>query len=411
MLEPSLELGASLPQHPARRQRLAAARERFAPALVERFERGMYQTDERADRVVEAFGALPPGQGWQLLERALRARDPELPGAPPALAELLTPLFTPPSWLESSRLAAGAAIWWRFAPVNLIALSGALLVGYQHGDLVKPQAFNGRTLAMAGRRYEETARWAFAASEPGALLPGGNGFDETVRIRLVHAVVRKKLRARPDWDRTAWGEPIHSTGMCLTNLALLLLPIRMGELLGMRYTFEELESLRQLWCWVGHLFGLPEDLLPSSISWALKFAQASHVILAPPDHDSAALIDSALRGGIRAERMLPERWWPLAAPLLRPLASRLVYGTSAAIIEGLNETAEATPARSQLAVRLLRPLVGLREWSRYRGLLGSDLAIATRQRAGYARSLARIRAAEQSMRPEQAEQPAPAGAL
>lgn len=371
-----------------RARRLALARTRFPAALVARIERGLFETDTLADAVVETLHGK--ADGWRGVDRALAGGRAEVP----ALAALLASLQPP----DLARVRHGAEVWWRFFPANVIGLSGALLTGYAHGDLVKPQALNGRSLALAGRRYEETARWLFSATEPGALVPYARGFRDTLRIRLVHAVVRRRLRARADWDRAAWGEPIHQTGTCLTNLGFYRLPERVSELLGMRFSDAERESVRALWSWIGTLMGLPDDLLPHSRAWAERFSAATRVILAPADHDSHVLTRSALRGGVRLERALPPALWRVAAPVLRPLASRLVYGTSHAILRRMNE-----PARgAHPALRLLRPWLVHRERARRLGLLGNDAAIAARQRQLYARSLARVKAEPHALRPERA---------
>ncbi|MDB4975177.1 MAG: hypothetical protein JWN48_3518, partial [Myxococcaceae bacterium] len=138
------------------------------------------------------------------------------------------------------------------------------------------------------------------------------------------------------------------------------------------------------------------------------YTRAARIILAPPDRDSLELTQSALRGAVRAERMLPEPLWKLTAPLVRPLASRLVYGNSQAILGSLGDVPGKQPRRTHLAVRLLRPWVWRRERARLAGRLGSDLQIALSQRAAYQRQLARVKAAERPFAPREADGVSPA---
>ena len=91
---------------------------------------------------------------------------------------------------------------------------------------------------------------------------GRTGFNETLKIWLVHGLVRRRSR-RGVWDRVAWGEPIHAAGMSLTNLAFLLLPLHVAGLLGMEYSEQELVAMQMLWRWIGCLMGVPDDLLPN----------------------------------------------------------------------------------------------------------------------------------------------------
>ncbi|MGH9137141.1 MAG: oxygenase MpaB family protein [Acidimicrobiales bacterium] len=386
----------------SRARRLDSARATFPAELVERFERGLFETDTVVDRVVEDFAALPSGLGWQLLERALASQQATVPGAPASLEALLAPLMDPPAWFDADRVAWGAAVWWRFFVANVIGLGGALLLGYQHGDLVKPQALNGRSEKLAARRYEETARWVLAATDPGGVVPGRAGFDETIRIRIVHAVIRRRLRNDPVWDRAAWGDPIHATGMSLTNLAFLLLPIATFDLLGMPLAEDETEAVRQLWYWIGHVMGVPDDLLPATIEWARQFAAAAPAILAPPDQDCAELTRAVMRAGVRPERALPRPLRAMAAPVLRPLISRAVWGASNTILTEHIQPGADSARRDHPVIAILRPVVARREARRRAGRLGTDLEIARQQRAGLGAALALVKAAERPLQPHEA---------
>ncbi|MGH7897774.1 MAG: hypothetical protein ACREQQ_07470, partial [Candidatus Binatia bacterium] len=116
MIASTLAETPELPYESARAVRVEAAKRLFSGEVVDRFERGMFETDEAADHLVEAFADLPPGLGWRLLDESLAAGSPRVAGAPGALEALLAPLFHPPRWLDLERVEAGAAIWWRFIP-------------------------------------------------------------------------------------------------------------------------------------------------------------------------------------------------------------------------------------------------------------------------------------------------------
>ncbi|MFI6869534.1 oxygenase MpaB family protein [Nocardia sp. NPDC050406] len=359
-----------------RAARIERARERLPDEVVDRVVAGLFRTDAAIDATVADFATLGRGEGWRLLGEALRGRDPA--GAPASLTKLLTPLMNPPTWFDPDRVRQGARLWWRFAPAVIIGLSGTLLTAYAYGDLNKPQAMNSRSETMAARRYEETSRWVLAATEPGALTSGGAGFDATVRIRFVHAMVRAHLRRCGRWN-PLWGEPIHTTGMALTIDGFLLLPLTMHELFDMTLTPEEIESVRQLWHWIGYLMGVPDELLPHTIEDATEVSRAADMILAPPDEDTEILTRALLKGGLRAERVLPQPLWALTAPVLRPAVSRLVWGGSAGIVRTFLDS-DSRPPRYHPAVFALRRLAVLREHLRRGGRLGTDQEIAVRQR-------------------------------
>ncbi|WP_280264780.1 oxygenase MpaB family protein [Nocardia wallacei] len=394
-----------------RARRLDIARTTLPTDLVDRFERGMFRTDALADAVVEDFAEMGRGRCWPLLERALRERRADVAGAPRSLRTLLGPLLEPPPWFDAEQVRRGAAVWWRFAPAAVLALAAALLAVIEFGDLNKPQALNGRSARMSGRRYEETARWLMAATEPGAAAPGGAGFDATVRVRLVHAMVRRHLRRSGRWDETAWGAPIHASGQSVVNLAFMLTPLATYDALHMTLTDEETESVRRLWYWLGYVMGVPGELLPVTMEHAWQTRRAGNLIFAPPDHDSIELVHALKHDGIRAERRLPKRLQPALAPILRPAVSGAVWGLSDAIIKKTLVTDSITakggmpsdyPGSTHIALAALRPALAVWERLRHRGTLGTDLDIARRERAHVALVLSSIKAVPHPVRPEDA---------
>ncbi|MTK31174.1 DUF2236 domain-containing protein [Nocardia seriolae] len=359
---------------------------------MDRVVRGMFRTDTVIDTAVEDFATLGRGTGWRLLANALRDRDPNPPGAPDSLRELLTPLLTPPDWFDPDQVRRGAELWWRFAPAVIIGLGGTLMTAYAFGDLNKPQAMNSRSETMAARRYEETARWVLSATDPGTLAPGGTGFDATVRIRFVHAMVRHHLRLSGNWQRTAWGDPIHTTGMAITAHGFLLMPLAMYDLFDMPLTPDELDAIRQLWCWIAYLMGVPHDLRAHSIEDAQHITRAATIIFAPPDEDTEILTRALLRTGLRPDQILPQPLRRLSAPILRPLISTLVWGGTGRIVTAYS-TPDGTPPRNHPLILTLRQLARTREYLRRSGKLGPDHHIAATQRRVLTTALVAMKAA------------------
>ncbi|MEV6773234.1 oxygenase MpaB family protein [Nocardia sp. NPDC051030] len=397
---------STIPFDADRARRIAAAREAVPDHAVDRVAEGMFRTDALIDSAVADFATMGRGVGWRILGEMLHTKGPSLSGtAPDSLRELLTPLLNPPDWFDPEQVRRGAQLWWRFAPAVIIGLGGTLMTAYAFGDLNKPQAMNSRSEAMAAQRYEETSRWVLAATAPGALIPGGTGFDATIRIRFVHAMVRRHLRTCGKWQRTEWGEPIHTSGMAVTIDGFLLMPLAMHELLDMDLREDEREAIRQLWFWIGYLMGVPDELLPHSIDDAADISRAATIVFAPPDEDTEVLTKALLRGGLRAERVLPKPLWPIAAPVVRPVMSTLVWGGTGRIVNSYSNP-EGTPPRNHPVILTLRQVAKVREHLRRKGRLGTDQDIALRQRAVLEGALNLMKAVTDPVDPRHAVTPA-----
>lgn len=106
-----------------------------------------------------------------------------------------------------------------------------------------------------------------------SIKPGGKGYESSVRVRLLHAAVRRRLmqleEEKPGYFDTAkWGVPIndlHQIGtISVYSVAIVFMALpRQGIYLSEQQTADYLA----LWRWVGYLLGTPVD-------WMATTAQA-----------------------------------------------------------------------------------------------------------------------------------------
>lgn len=357
--------------HPSRFGDLDAVRREHGPEVVETITRSVFETDAAADALVERFAALPGGAGWRMLDIALRDGIDAVADAPPELEALLAAALTPPEWVDLDLVDRGAVAWWRAGgQLQLLALTaGSLAYGYST-SFARPLLLTGRLRQRAGRRLGETANWVLLATRPGALRPGADGLRETVRIRLVHALVRRHLRRSGRWDTANWGEPI-SVGDTLATgiIGFCTYPISGLQRLGMDYAPEELEAMLHLWAWISHLQGVPREYLPTSWDEAVALWKAAERVEDVEIEGADELVHALLFHGLGLDTVLPR---PLAGPVSRAAG----YGMAAVARDWMgDERADALRVpRSRLAALIpaLRAMVRLRERARRTGLTPSD---------------------------------------
>ncbi len=360
--------------------RIAAAKREHDPDVVDRIARGAFEGDPLADQLVTSFKSLPGGGGWRMLDEALEHGPERVESAPPELAELLEPSLRPPDWVDLDLVDAGANAYWRSGGLNLgIALiCGSLAYGYKSGRLTRPLAATGRLEKMAPRRIQETSRWVAVGTKPGALHPGADGMRATVRLRMVHALVRQHLAADPSWDMPEWGIPISASDSLVTAVGgFMTIPVQALEDLGVRFSPAELEAMTHQWAWIGSLMGTPDYLIPRSYREARTTMDAALALDDDPNEDSPKLMRALLYDGVE---------FPLEKKLPR-LIRRPVVALKARYLGGFvrrwmdDEMADTLGVpRSRLAglamALMLRPLTLIRELARASHLLGSDERIA-----------------------------------
>ncbi len=248
--------------------------------------------DPVADAFVAEFSGARQGHGLRLLGRALDRGIHALDDPPAVLVDLLEDVDRVPAWVDFDEQDRGARAYQRTGPGAMIVLSAwALMNGYHCGPAVKPLVMTGQLEKMAPRRLVETGRFVIETVQQGALRRSGQGFKLAVRVRIMHALVRKMLLDSGRWNVPEWGVPINQADMVGTILEFSLLMIRGTEMMGYRFSDAEKEGIIQLWRYSGLIGGVHPDLLQYLDSWghAAEFGDMLHAIQAGPDQDSVSL--------------------------------------------------------------------------------------------------------------------------
>jgi hypothetical protein len=382
-------VSGSIADHPSRRSaRPLAPEAKHDPlgiaelddaGLRERLEAGRHRGDPAADALVQAFRELPGGVGWELFERALAHGVEAVPDAPAELAALLEEASIAPSWLDLDLVDAGAASFWR-AGLPALAPSliyGSLAYGYQYGDLARPLAATGRLERMASRRLGETARWVLAVTTPGAMAPREEGWRSSLRVRIVHALVRRHLLDGGSWDAEAWGVPISASTMMATAIGgFNIVPQRALTDVGAGATAADRESRTALWRWVGYVMGVPPSLLPSNWREAERLIEMLATFDFGPNEDGPALMHALTHHGLPLEGLLPAWGAGPAKLVLTPVIEALVrrwLGEAVSDELGVGRTPVVR------LVPLARPLVRSLGLVLASGLLGDERRTAEAQ--------------------------------
>ena len=348
-----------------------AAAQRFDPLLVKRLAAGLDETDSLGDAVVAASRDLPGG-GRQAIDDWLDGSS----SIPSSLRELLEPMAEAPDWVDWARIGRASVAYWRGGLLTPLALNcAALAAGYRSGAGVKPLTMTGRLVRMAYRRQQETARWALAATAPGGLRRGAPGFKETIRVRIVHATVRRRILAGGRWQPEHWGAPINLTDTAYGIAGeFSTVPVAALQDAGLHYSAAERDDIQHLWRYVGHLLGLPGDLLADSEERAHTMIAIKELTDTPADEDSRTLVHALIQHGTSVESLVPRPFARLAGKAIPPVLFGLTRHWAGSEVADELEIPD-TPLKH--LIPLLRPAVRAGEIPRRLGLI-DDAWLATR---------------------------------
>jgi hypothetical protein len=308
--------GLGLPERFVRREE---ARAEFGDR-AERLGGYLWRSDPVADIAVEGIAECKE-PSHSLIGRALKREEK---GIPVALISLVQEASEVPPWVDWDRIERAGRFFLRAGVLGGMVLGArSLVLSYASPGGNKPLVFSGRLREAAGPRLHETARFVSSVVRPGTMRPGGEGWQITLRVRLMHAQVRRMLRAAPAWQDQRWGVPINQHDMLAASLVFSVVVIDGVRLLGLAVDRDEADDFLHLWRWVSQVIGVDPALLPTTEAEAKRLGALIALTQGPPDDDSRALTRALLESGLShpnpAERERARRVKGLGEALCRHL--------------------------------------------------------------------------------------------
>jgi len=247
---------------------------------------------EAAAALEDVLSRLTPDEAAKLLQTLGRWDPSKSPNSlpPPVRDYVLQPFERLPGWVDEARiLDAQQAYSDRHALRARIVLAAfSLPVLYIHPEIALSLAGTGQLLLHVRRRLKDTQAYIDAVMTPGSLRPGGAGQRWIRKVRLTHALMRKRLL--DENGHAAAGEGWHGCqavyDACTRGLQVRIdaavddpMPLDQVEQAFVLQTFgwAIVDGLRKMgwgmsraeaadhvhvWSAIGHMMGIDEALLP-----------------------------------------------------------------------------------------------------------------------------------------------------
>lgn len=272
---------------------------RPTPEQRANYQRFTQMGDPLADDLVAAFRRLPAGVGRAQFDTAVEHGIGAVDDPMPELVAFFAAVDARPYWVDQGKLDHAVRVSARIGMIpSFTAMSMfSLMGGYLASRADKTLVATGDLEAMAPRRLAETLTWTVDVTAPGALERFATGFTSTLRVRLMHAMVRAGMSRRPDWDFGQWDYPVNQSTMAGTLMLFSMGNVIGSQALGVRFSRRDKDALFHFWRYVGFLLGVDAELLPAdeADTWRLMWLQADYEFR--PDEDSTRL-GHALRSAV-----------------------------------------------------------------------------------------------------------------
>ena len=254
--------------------------------------------DPVMDAVIDELAAVPRDQVSRFIEAGMEQDKEAIRGAPQALRDFFVHSPPPdPPWLDYDAFAPGfRAFHANVGSIFAAFVTGTLIDGFC--TLISSSFIRtGRVLDRGVRRLRQNNRHMVEIFFPGGLNRDGDGWKLSVRIRFIHAQVRRLLAESDDWDMDAWGVPVSAAHLGFAIACFSARTLRHSSSLGGKYTREQREGLCAVWRYAGHLMGIPDTILFRDEKEALRLYRIGSICEPPPSDDAVimtnALINSA----------------------------------------------------------------------------------------------------------------------
>jgi hypothetical protein len=246
--------------------------------------------DEPMDRLVEWMSSAGMQQMRILFDRAAAEGIDNVPEAPERLREFFIDVESAPEWVDWDTVRKGQRALRRGGADGMyIARDVSLLGGYQFSGFNKTLLRTGALEKGSNQRFAETMQWAMDVISDGGLAPFGIGYRSTLRVRLIHAFVRRHVVAMPDWHSDEWGLPVNQTDMAATLVGALIAPPVGAMGMGILPAPGDLDAIAHLTRYVGWLIGVQDEWLPNDFRDGVRVLFHTATALSMPDDSTRQL--------------------------------------------------------------------------------------------------------------------------
>ena len=246
--------------------------------------------DEPMDRLLDWMVATGLPQTRPLFDRALAEGVARVPEAPQPLRDFFSSVETAPQWVDHELIRRGQRAMRRGGADGMyVARDVSLLGGYQFSGFNKTLLRTGALEKGSNKRFAETMQWAMDVIAEDGLEPLGVGYRSTIRVRLIHAFVRRHVGAMPDWRSDEWGVPVNQTDMAATLIGALIAPPAASLGMGILTAPDDLEAVAHLTRYVGWLIGVEDEWLPHSFRDGIRVLYHTLTALSAPDESTRQL--------------------------------------------------------------------------------------------------------------------------
>lgn len=271
----------------------------FDSELAENYIRHTTVGDPELDPVMNELSTLPANELHRYIRAGIEQDDEETYRQSPQVLKDFFENFEVPEWVDYEAFIPGQRAFHKYMR--------NVLVGYSVGSAVEgfstlvSQSFciTGRVPNLgpgAVRRLKQNNRHMIETYFPSGLLRDRDGWKMAMRIRFVHARIRKLLADSDQWEFDKWGTPLSAAHF--GGISVFTFSVRKFEhaiSLGAKITNEEMESVAAIWRYVGYILGVPKEISFTDAESARRLFKVARMCEPSPSESSVSMANSVFK--------------------------------------------------------------------------------------------------------------------
>jgi len=231
------------------------------PELAARYIQHTTAADPFADAVMDALAPFDPGEVNRFINAGMHQDEKALAKAPKALRDFFAEMAKPPAWFDPQALDPGYRAFHQYSDVFMPAF---FVCTVHNASTLIAKAFyaTGRVMSDFGlRRIRQNTRHFIEIMLPDALEQQGDGWKLSVRLRLVHARIRRLIRESGTWNESVYGVPVSAAHMAFASSNFSAGTLYQAQRLGAKMDAPMRNGFMQAWRYASYLAGTPEEFL------------------------------------------------------------------------------------------------------------------------------------------------------
>lgn len=262
----------------------------FDQTLADKYIAHTVIGDPVLDAVMEEISSLSNTDMNKYIQAGVEQQETVMRGAPRALLDFFDNLGTP-SWLDYSAFTPGIRAFHGNTQHILTAfLTGVLVEGFS--TLISKSFYITGRVAQTDRRLMQNNRHLLEIFLPKGLDRQGDGWRLSIRIRFIHARIRRLLEQSDEWRPEAWGKPISAAHLGYAMSVFSLRLLYYSKLLGSTFDKMEEESILSIWRYTGHVMGVPDSVLYTNETEANQIYNIAKLCEPAPGKEAKAMANA-----------------------------------------------------------------------------------------------------------------------